>query len=79
MSLYLQLTFVFSKVPFPFVVSGMYRGFSSNHSSLALLIALWVSLQSLAAEHEIMVLSKTWWLPHKRILDYISFTYLFLH
>lgn len=51
---------------------------SSNYSSLALLIALWVLLQSLAAEHEIMLLSKTWWLPPKRILDYISFTYLFI-
>lgn len=60
-------------------IQGNVKDFSSNYSSLALSIALLVSLQSLAAEHEIMLLSKTWWLPHKRILDYISFTYLFIH
>lgn len=54
------------------------KDISSNYSSVAPLIALRVSLQSLAAEHEIMLLSKIWWLPYKRSLDYISFTYLFI-
>lgn len=63
---------------YPDCIQGNVKDFSSNYSSLAFLIALWVSLQSLAAEHEITLLSETWWLPQKRILDYISFTYLFI-
>lgn len=39
----------------------------------------WVSPQSLPAEHEIVLLSETWWLPQERILDCIALTYLFLH
>ena len=67
-----------SLLPYLDCIQGNVKDFSLNYSSVALLIALWVSLQSLAAVHEITLLSKTWWLPHKRILDYISFTFLFI-